>query len=474
MASVSSISTISKVFSKLGDNSGSVIPMFAKDTVSNGLISYTYFKDSGKVEGVERTLEEFGTGAIWLGGIPFVKKFIFDNFIYKKAGINPDIDAKRLFSSKNSADSIDFALDIAKQNGSKFEEQAKILEKTIKNKGLAKKLSVGKFAISTAATALMMYGLITLKQKRTEKEIEKNVRKNMAQNAMLKKSLKENQLYQTFTGKEKTKEPRFGSLGTFFMTNPVANTLIVDSVITGTRLKQGRKGEKGEVGFKEACQLISIYGLATPLQKGLEFISKKCFGKSIALDYPVLDSVEIKNAITKEKAQINSSTLLNDAKEIYELLGKDKKIPEENIKKAMQTIFEKENSDMAQVLKKSGIINTFKTKDGCEQLSLLSGIDMKKVRNATKNTIDLIEKAAKNANPAKYMKQTKFLKGASILANIGISAFLIGYIQPKINLYFRKIKNGGDNTNPAIRTLTNEIEHKIAFQGQANSTGLAK
>ncbi len=115
-----------------------------------------------------------------------------------------------------------------------------------------------------------------MKQKRTEKAVEKQVKEKLAKEASLKNELKENSVYQTF-GKNKensSKNPSFkglANIGTFFMTNPVANTTIVDGVITGTRLVQARKGERFEVGLKEACQLLFIYGLAKPMQDGMEF-----------------------------------------------------------------------------------------------------------------------------------------------------------------------------------------------------------
>ena len=61
------------------------------------------------------------------------------------------------------------------------------------------------------------------------------------------------------------------------MSNPIANTSLVDCVITGTRLTQARKGERFEVGLKEACEIAFIYGLAAPLQKGMELIGKNVF-----------------------------------------------------------------------------------------------------------------------------------------------------------------------------------------------------
>ena len=63
-------------------------------------------------------------------------------------------------------------------------------------------------------------------------------------------------------------------------------------------------------------------------------------------------------------------------------------------------------------------------------------------------------------------EQTKLLKGAAIIGNIGISAVLMGYLQPKLNIFLRKKFHNGDNTNPAIKKITAEMEQKLAFSGE--------
>lgn len=475
MAAVSGISSsttfISKAFSKLGNNTDSLIPMYVKDVTSDTLTSLTYYKEGGNRDGAEKTLEEFGTGVIWLGGIPFLKK-VFDKTIYKKNNINPDVDAVRLFSGndKNVAKTLEYAKEKASSLGEAFKEQTQILEHTLQNKSKAKNLAVTKFGLATAITGAAIFGLITLKQKRTEKEIEKQVKQKRAKEAVLKNQLKENPVYQTFKGQKNNNETSFTGLGTFVMSNPIANTALVDCVITGTRLKQARKGEKFEVGLKEACELVFIYGLAKPLQMGMEAISKYIFKRPIGIDYAALDSSALKEAIQAEKAAKGSSGMLQSAKEIVKLAGTDKKVSNENAKKVIDFIFDDKNASMAEILKKTGDVGVFKTKEGVEQLSLLSNIDATKVKKTAQKTIDIIENAASKGDVTKYLKQTKMLKGVAIIGNIAISAILMGYLQPKLNLFLRKKLNNGDNTNPAIRNLTQEMEQKLAFQGQNEQT----
>ena len=490
MAEVSKVSTISKVFTQLGNNSDSLVPMYVKDIASGSLTSYTYFKEGGNRDGIEKTFEEFATGIVWLGGIPFLKK-IFDKTVYKKAGLSPDVDAKRLFNgfSKESVDSVEFARDKALSLGDKFKEQADILADTVKNKTKAKNLALSKFGIATAPTGLGLYGIITFKQKQTEKAIEKQVREKLAKESVLKNTLNNNEVYQTFKGTNKGSEPSFKGLGTFIMSNPIANTSLVDCVISGTRLAQAREGERFEVGLKEASEVAFIYGLAQPLQKTMEFFGKKFFNKPINLDYSVLDSNTIKEAIEAEKQTGGSSKLMQDAKALVEIMGeqtggqktgmveklktlvKGEKFNKEanaTAKKAIDFVFDNQDSPLIDVFKKSGNLSVFKTKEGVEQISLLSSIDANKLKATAKNTMEIVENAAKSGDINKYLKQTKILKGAAIVANIGISAVMMGYLQPKLNLFLRKKFNNGDNTNPAIAELTKQYEQKLAFEGSEN------
>lgn len=470
MAGISGVSTVSKVFSKLGDNTNSVVPMFAKDMASGGLTSYTYFKDGSKLDGIEKATEEFGTTAIWLGGIPLVKKII-DKTVYKAAKINPDVNAEKLFAKGgvNSAKTVEYAKEKATQLGENFKEQADDLSNILKNANLAKGLSVGKFVASTAAVGLALYGLITFKQKNTEKKLKEEIRAKYKKDNTLKNALNKNAIYTSFTKNintnKKSNSPSFkGGIIPFFMTNPIANTAIVDGVITGTRLHEARKGEKFEVGLREACQLTFIYALAKPLQKGLEFIGKNAFKRPIDLDYSVLDSNVLKEACEKTK-QNGTSDLLEQAKRIVGLAGKGKKATNNATKKVIDFVFDSKNSKMADILKRSGDVGIYKTKKGVEQLSLLSNINADKIKTTAKKTVEVIENASKSTDIPKYLKQTKMLKGAAIVSNILISAALMGYVQPKLNIALRKKFHNGDTSNPAIKNLETELTQKLMFEG---------
>ena len=67
--------TASSIYSTLGNNN-SLVPMAIKDIANSiGLTAGSYITGD-ELEGKDRFLDEFGTQAIWLFGIPAYKKII--------------------------------------------------------------------------------------------------------------------------------------------------------------------------------------------------------------------------------------------------------------------------------------------------------------------------------------------------------------------------------------------------------------
>jgi hypothetical protein len=86
--------TASTIYSTLGNNS-SLIPLGIKDVANScGLTAASYIAGD-KVEGKDRFIDEFGTQAIWLGGIP-AYKYILDKTLFKHAKLDPQVDVRLL------------------------------------------------------------------------------------------------------------------------------------------------------------------------------------------------------------------------------------------------------------------------------------------------------------------------------------------------------------------------------------------
>lgn len=86
--------TASKIYSTLGNNN-SLVPLAIKDVANSlGLTAGSYITGD-TLEGKDRFIDEFGTQAIWLFGIPAYKKAI-DLTLYKILNIDPNVDVRNL------------------------------------------------------------------------------------------------------------------------------------------------------------------------------------------------------------------------------------------------------------------------------------------------------------------------------------------------------------------------------------------
>ena len=289
-----------------------------------------------------------------------------------------------------------------------------------------KGMAIAKFAVATVASAIALTKIIKYKQKTTTERIAKDLENQKAKQqapSLVMDSVKQNKLYDSFTGQNKTSQPSFTGGLAEFMYNPIKNTMILDGVITTTRLKEARPGERKEVLFKEACQIGFIYGLAKPLQKMFEFIGKK-IKCPIELDPKVLFSKDLKGKIDA------SSDAIKTLKGSNNIL---KTISEMDIK-----------SPLIELLDKDDAIATIKDKAGnIKGLDFLKPIDEDKVKSTLKN-LDSMKDNIGN------LKGSKIFKAVAVVGNVLIAAGIMGIIQPKLNILMRKILNNGDNRNPAI------------------------
>ena len=81
------------IYSTLG-NPNSLVPLGVKDVSSClGMTAGSYA--TGKEEGFDRFIDEFGTEALWLGGIPAFK-WLFDKTVFKSFGLDSKIDPRNL------------------------------------------------------------------------------------------------------------------------------------------------------------------------------------------------------------------------------------------------------------------------------------------------------------------------------------------------------------------------------------------
>ena len=73
--------TASTVYSTLGNNS-SLVPLAIKDIANSCGLTAASYMSGDAVEGKDRFIDEFGTQAIWLGGLPVFNKIFEKTSVY--------------------------------------------------------------------------------------------------------------------------------------------------------------------------------------------------------------------------------------------------------------------------------------------------------------------------------------------------------------------------------------------------------
>lgn len=409
-----------KLLSGLANNDDSLTAMVLKDWIGDGATVYTYKKNGGKDDAREKAIEEFGTGFLWLFGIPAVKK-ILEKTAYPIFKLNPNFDP-RLLNDKNALkNATNFAPDVEKTLFDTLDSANPVLKK-FTNAQMYKGFAVGKFIIATLLTAIGLTKLIKFKQKTTSDRIEQDNKKNKNTNnnsALVQKSVNENKTFATFTSNKANKNLSFTGLADF-MYNPIKNTMILDGVIAATRLKEARKEERLEVAFKELCQVVFIYGLAKPIQWIFEGVGN-LIKAPIKLDPKNLFDKDLISKITDSKDSIE--TLLKSS----------------NMAETLKTLADNK-SPLINLLNNEGAISLTKNGD----VSMLKPIDEGAIKSALANLKEMnIEEHAKN------LSKSKAFKSFAVVANVLIAAGIMGVIQPKLTIWLRK-KLFGTNENPAI------------------------
>ena len=230
-----------KIYSTLG-NPNSLVPLGVKDISSClGMTAGSYA--TGKEEGFDRFIDEFGTEALWLGGIPTLK-WLYDKTVFKAFGLDAKIDPRNLKD-------MDMFEKVKKY--APTDEIRENLEKAGKNKRLFKNLAATKFFASTIIAAGAYIGLTKLKQYYTDQKIRKNLIKEYQ--AEVKKKDTENK-----QDVANSKQPSFKGLGKIveeFAFSPVKNMYILDGFITSERLKDSRSTQEF-IGYtiKEGSALL--------------------------------------------------------------------------------------------------------------------------------------------------------------------------------------------------------------------------
>ena len=405
-----------KIYSTLG-NPNSLIPLGVKDVSSCvGMTAGSYV--TGKEEGFDRLIDEFGTEALWLGGIPALK-WIYDKTVFKAFGLDAKIDPRNL----KDMDMFEKAKKFAPS-----EDVKKSLEKAGNKKRLFKNLAATKFFASTLLAAGAYVGLTKLKQRYTDQKIRKNLIKEYQEEV----KRKENEDTAN-ANVNSSQNPSFKGLGKIveeFAFSPVKNMYILDGFITTERLKDSRTPQEfaGYV-IKEGSSLLFLYYAGKKIQQFLENSAKKKHDKSITLDSRVLESENLKKifhdgSVEKSIKDFNAACASNG--ELYEFLHKNP------------------DNEVVKIAKQSDVLTTYKKTNKIDSRAFVDFDEIKGVNKQVNELYTQYKNALKKGETTdEFFAKVRKLKRNSINMNIGACVLALGVITPAIMLLKRKTDKGG-------------------------------
>lgn len=396
------------IISAVGNNS-SVYPLIVRDC---GIevptkIAMTYnqnLKDSKQMANNalrERLIDEYGTSIVWLGGIPLMNAVA--DWGIKKLGYDPKVNVSLLKENERQG---------LKYNIEKFKnlapDEVKAMEKVLKNKSTYQKLLAGKFVLSTAIPiAIMGYYLPKFNFALTDKLRKKQE----AVKPIVQDTLIAAKRY------EMGENPSFKGLSSTLANMSTVNKMaITDGGLTIGRVGTARnKYEKMENGFKMSMMMFLNFIAPIWIAKGLDNLSGKLFNTNVNLD----------------------PMLLADKQFVKEIKDGSLQIPESNY---IEYLDKNPDSKISKLCEKYCGVKYLKNRVRDPR----EFVDEKKIGKFLDELRKFSKEAAASGNVDKYAKKALKVKSANILANVGISSFLLAAVLPKVTFILRKKVTGSD------------------------------
>lgn len=411
--------SIINIISAIGNNN-SVYPLLVRDcgieVPTKVALTYNQNKDDKDVAWLatrERLVDEYTVSAVWLGGIPLLERI--NAKILKNRGFNPYISTKLM--KEEAVQGLEFNI---KKFKNLAPEAVKDLEFLKANQAKYKKL-IGSKILAETAIPIALMGFIIPKlifawTANTKKELAK--KKEAASNK------------DTFTPAQKNmaefaqnaKDLNFGNglLSGMANLSTVQKMALTDGGYAVGRIATARKrNEAYDIGFKMAGMMFLNFVFPKYLAKFLDKTTGRAIKSNLNLDIKMLDDKEFIDAIKNKKLA------LPDAKSGKELL--------EFVDKNPDSLFVK----YANKYKKVTMLE-----NGVRDPRRYVNLDA--LKSFRDNIAEISQNALKSGNVEKFMKKAKIMKGVNILANVGISSFLLAYGLPKTQFAFRKLITGSE------------------------------
>jgi len=425
--------TTVKIFSSLGNNS-SLFPIAVKDAAHIAGMTTASYITGKEIEGKDRLIDEVGSTAMWIGGIPFYKKVI-DLTLYKLAKYSPNVDVRILKDENLLKKAIQHA---------PTQEIKESITKAANNIKTTKGLNLAKFLISTALTLISYSALTTFRHKHTEKSIIKEIKKEETEKKLKEEYFKgkTSPAFKSIKSDTKNQNPSFGMnlyVLQDFMFNPVKNMMIVDGGITASRFSESRNPQDfmGYV-IKEGSFWAFMYVAGKKIQEHFEKKSEQEYNKSIDLDIRAIQSDELKEGFKKK-------TVVQNVEEFNKL-----KTPEQ----IYEFLCTKGDNLIVKMAKKSGII---KLHENTDKVDTQHYIDVDEVKSVGVKLEKLYKQYSTSGEEIEaFLGKTIQLKKGSIIKNIGTCMGVLGLVVPGIILAMRFMKK--DNKDFMVKK---EIHKKL-------------
>lgn len=414
--------TLTGIISAIGNNN-SIYPLLVRDCgieIPTKVIltkkQNKNDKDVQKLATRERLVDEYTTSAVWLGGIPLLEK-INKNIIRKK-GFNPDIDIS-LFKNGEKSGEVVQGLDF---NIKKFKNLApdavKELEFLKNNKAKYMKLLGGKVfsetAIPIALMGFIIPKLIFAWTAKTKREIAKKKAESQTKNLQnLNFGTSEFKTFEAFKAKNLSfKGNLISSMAEMSTVQKMAAT--DGGYAVGRVLTERNRNAAIDVGFKMAGMMFLNFVFPNMLAKFLDTTTGKLINTNLKLDIKMLADEEFINSIKNNTLNLPR---VKTKKELLDFVDKNPK----------NLFVQYANKYKKIKLLENGVRDP------------RSYVDLKGLKEFRDNIAEISEKALKSNDVTKFMQKAKRLKGANILANVGISSFLLAYALPKTQFALRKL-----------------------------------
>lgn len=422
--------TITNIISAIGNNS-SIYPLLVRDCCieapSKILIARRENSKESQIKANDATrekiIDEYATSAIWLGGIPAVEK-LADKYISKK-GYNPNVNIKLFGEEKKEGSSlvqgVEYNIKKFSQYSNKDVQDAVAdLIKVRDNKAVYEKFLTKKFAAATIIPTLIMGFVLPKLNFALTRKVKENRNTQLPLNVPTKSFTSLNRTKFSDFYEKQNKDIVFtgGLTSTIASLRTVDKMAISDGGLTVGRVSTSRNKEEG---YANAFRMIGsmILNFVTPvyIAKGLDKLANKLFKINVNLDPLILDNEEFISAIKENKIELPKS---NSPKDLMDFIDSKP-----------NSLFSKFAQKMKKVsYLKSGIRDPRKF------------VDMNDLSDFKTEFESFIDSARASKNIEKFAKKAKYVKCANILANVGISSFLLAGVLPAATYKFIKLTTG--------------------------------